>query len=80
MPVPAPQPRRSPDYEPAEADEYFEEDLPSARELASSTPHAELFVYPGDQHLFADSSLPAHAAEAAGTLLDRVRAFLASVP
>lgn len=62
-----------------EADEYFEEDLPSARELASSTPHAELFVYPGDRHLFADSSLPAYDAEAAGTLLDRVRAFLASV-
>ena len=40
-----------------EGDEFFGEDLPAARELASSAAAAELFVYPGDQHLFADSSL-----------------------
>ena len=62
-----------------EGDEFFEEDLPSARELASSTPSAELFVYPGDQHLFADSSLDAYDPEAAELLMTRVRAFLASV-
>jgi len=62
-----------------EADEFFTEDLPAARELVSSTPHAQLFTYPGDQHLFADSSLPAYDPEAAGLLLDRIRAFLASV-
>lgn len=62
-----------------EHDEFFEEDLPAARELVSSAVHAELFVYPGDQHLFADSSLPAYDSEAAGILLERVRAFLASV-
>ncbi|MFC7616264.1 dienelactone hydrolase family protein [Actinokineospora soli] len=62
-----------------EADEFFDEDLPSARDLVRSTPHAELFLYPGDQHLFADSSLPAHDPEAAAVLLERMRSFLASV-
>jgi dienelactone hydrolase len=59
-----------------EGDEFFDEDLPAARELAASTELAELFVYPGDQHLFADSSLPSYDAEAAALLLKRVRAFL----
>jgi dienelactone hydrolase len=62
-----------------EGDEYFDEDLPAARELADSTSSAELFLYPGDQHLFADSSLDAYDAEAAALLLDRVRAFLDTV-
>ncbi|MCG3754626.1 MULTISPECIES: dienelactone hydrolase family protein [unclassified Amycolatopsis] len=62
-----------------ENDEFFEEDLPSARELVSSAENAELFVYPGDQHLFADSSLAAYDPEAAGLLLERVRSFLASL-
>jgi dienelactone hydrolase len=60
-----------------EGDEFFDEDLPAARELASSTDAAELFIYPGDQHLFADSSLDAYDPEASGLLLERVRAFLA---
>lgn len=62
-----------------EGDEFFDEDLPAARELAASTAAAELFVYPGDQHLFADSSLDAYDPEAAGLLMERVLAFLASV-
>jgi dienelactone hydrolase len=62
-----------------EGDEYFDEDLPAARELASSAAAAELFVYPGDQHLFADSSLDAYDPEASALLLERVQAFLASV-
>lgn len=62
-----------------ESDEFFEEDLPAARELAGSTASAELFLYPGDQHLFADSSLAAYDPEAAALLLDRVRTFLASL-
>ncbi|MGW7539101.1 dienelactone hydrolase family protein [Amycolatopsis sp. NPDC054798] len=62
-----------------ENDEYFEEDLPAARELVSSAANAELFLYSGDQHLFADSSLPAYDPEAAGVLLARMRSFLASV-
>lgn len=60
-----------------EGDEFFDEDLPAARELVASATDAELFLYPGEQHLFADSSLDAYDAEAAGLLLERVRAFLA---
>lgn len=62
-----------------ESDEYFEEDLPAARELAASTAAAELFVYPGGQHLFADSSLAAYDPEASALLMERVQAFLTSV-
>lgn len=62
-----------------EFDEFFEEDLPAARALAASTPDAELFLYPGDQHLFADSSLDAYDPDSAALLLERARAFLASV-
>ena len=38
---------------------------------------AELFLYPGDQHYFADSSLPSYDAEATALLTERVLAFLA---
>jgi dienelactone hydrolase len=61
-----------------EHDEFFDEDLPAARDLAASTPDAELFLYPGDAHLFTDSSLSAYDPESAAVLLDRVRAFLAA--
>lgn len=61
-----------------ERDEFFDEDLPAAREFADSNASAELFVYPGDQHLFVDSSLDAYDPEAAALLLERVQAFLAS--
>ena len=36
----------------------------------------ELFLYPGDQHLFADSSLPSYDAEATELMMQRVLAFL----
>ncbi|MFF2271154.1 dienelactone hydrolase family protein [Agromyces sp. NPDC058136] len=62
-----------------EGDEFFDEDLPAARELVASTSDAELFVYPGDQHLFADSSLDAYDPESAALLMERVKAFLAEV-
>ena len=62
-----------------EGDEFFDEDLPAARELAGSTAAAELFVYPGDQHLFADSSLDAYDPEASALLMERVRSFLAAL-
>jgi dienelactone hydrolase len=62
-----------------EGDEFFDEDLPAARELAGSAAAAELFLYPGHQHLFADSSLEAYDPEAAALLMQRVRAFLDSV-
>lgn len=62
-----------------EGDEFFDEDLPAARALANSTAAAELFVYSGDEHLFADSSLDAYDPKASALLLERVRAFLASL-
>jgi dienelactone hydrolase len=62
-----------------EHDEFFEEDLPAARALADSTSDAELFLYPGDSHLFADSSLDAYDAASAALLRDRVTSFLASL-
>jgi dienelactone hydrolase len=52
-------------------------DIEAARELAESVEQAELFLYPGDQHLFADSSLPAYDPEAAGLMRQRVLDFLA---
>ena len=59
-----------------EDDEWAQEDLPAARELAESVVGAELLLYPGDKHLFADSSLPDYDVRAAAQLKDRVLAFL----
>jgi dienelactone hydrolase len=59
-----------------DADPFFEEDLEAAQALVDSTGQAELFLYPGQEHLFADSSLPAYDAAAAALLTERVVAFL----
>jgi dienelactone hydrolase len=61
-----------------DADPFFvdEGDIDAARELVESTEHAELFLYPGDQHYFADSSLPSYDESAATLLEQRVLAFL----
>ena len=59
-----------------EDDPWAEEDLPAARELVGSTDRAELFLYPGNRHLFADSSLQDYDEGAAALLAERVRAFL----
>jgi dienelactone hydrolase len=61
------------------ADPFFAEDLEAARALAASTDDAQLFLYPGEEHLFADSSLPGYDADAAALLTERVLAFLGSV-
>lgn len=63
-----------------DADPFFidEGDVDAARELVASTPDAELFLYPGDQHYFADSSLPSYRREAAALLTSRVLDFLAA--
>lgn len=64
-----------------DADPFFvEEDLPAARALVESTDDAELFLYPGEEHLFADSSLPAYDAAATALLLERVLPFLDLAP
>jgi dienelactone hydrolase len=64
-----------------DADPIFvgEGDVEAAREIVATVPGAELFLYPGDQHYFADSSLPSYDAEATTLLLERVKAFLAAV-
>ena len=63
-----------------ERDPFFglEGDLDAARALVESVgPElGELFVYPGDQHLFTDSSLPSYDAGATALVLERSRALL----
>jgi dienelactone hydrolase len=62
-----------------EEDEWAVEDLPAARELVEPVDGAELFLYPGDRHLFADNSLPDYDEGAAKLLRQRVLAFLENV-
>src|ERR1700686_2076259 len=63
-----------------EADEWvLEGDLDAARELDNTIEGAELFLYPGDRHLFADNSLPAYDEGAAALLTQRVLEFLKDV-
>jgi dienelactone hydrolase len=63
-----------------DADPSFagEGDLDAARELVGQARDAKLFLYPGDQHLFTDSSLPSYDPAAAALLMRRVLAFLDS--
>jgi dienelactone hydrolase len=63
-----------------DADPVFvgEGDVDAARALVASTSQAELFLYPGHEHLFADSSLPSYDADATALLLQRIRTFLRS--
>lgn len=63
-----------------DADPIFvgEGDIDAARALVESTSEAELFLYPGNQHYFADSSLPSYDAEASTLLMQRVLDFLAA--
>ena len=62
-----------------DADPIFvdEGDLDAARALVASVEDAELFLYPGDEHLFLDSSLSAYDAVATAELTARVLDFLA---
>jgi len=64
-----------------DADPYFvdEGDIDAARELVAQADDGELFTYPGDQHYFADSSLPSYRPEAAELLTQRVLEFLGRV-
>ena len=61
-----------------DADPFFvdEGDIDAARELVESAADAELFLYPGDQHYFADSSLPSYDEDATRQLTQRVLEFL----
>ncbi|MGZ8751304.1 MAG: dienelactone hydrolase family protein [Pseudonocardia sp.] len=51
-------------------------DVDIARELDATIPSAELFVYPGDAHLFTDSSLAAFDGNSAALVRERVLEFL----
>jgi dienelactone hydrolase len=64
-----------------DADPIFvgEGDVEAAREIVATVDDAELFLYPGDQHYFADSSLPSYDADATALLTRRVLDFLARV-
>lgn len=65
-----------------DADPFFAEeggDLDAARALVESTEQAELFLYRGKEHLFADSSLPSYDQAAATLLTRRVLSFLEGV-
>lgn len=64
-----------------EGDPFFagEGDIDAARALVDQVDRAELFVYPGDEHLFADSSLPSYDPDAAALLTRRVLGFLDAV-
>jgi dienelactone hydrolase len=63
-----------------DADSFFVDDgdLAAARALVDEAADAELFLYPGEQHLFADSSLSSYDAGASALLTERVLDFLRS--
>lgn len=62
-------------------DPFFmdEGDIDAARALVEEAEDGELFLYPGDQHYFADSSLPSYDPEASALLTQRVLSFLAAI-
>jgi dienelactone hydrolase len=63
-----------------DADLYFvdEGDIDAARALIAEADDGELFLYHGDQHYFADSSLPSYDPQATALLTQRVLQFLAA--
>jgi dienelactone hydrolase len=54
-----------------------EGDIDAARELVAQAEVGELFLYPGDEHYFADSSLPSYDPEATALMTQRMLDFLA---
>ncbi|MGA9159679.1 MAG: dienelactone hydrolase family protein [Actinomycetota bacterium] len=58
-----------------DADPWGEEDRPAAEALVEEADGAELFLYPGSAHLFADPSLEDYDEQAAGLLKERTLAF-----
>lgn len=61
-----------------EADPFFagEGDIDAARALVGAAADGELFLYPGDRHLFSDSGLPSHDERATTQAIRRILAFL----
>jgi dienelactone hydrolase len=62
-----------------EDDEWFKEDMAAAQELVDEAENAELFLYPGNGHVFTDSSLSDFDQEATALLKKRILAFLEPV-
>ena len=62
-----------------DADPIFvdEGDLDAAKVLVAQAADGELFLYPGNAHYFADSSLPSYDPDATALLTRRVLALLA---
>lgn len=64
----------------AEGDEFREAGVPEEFVAeAGKVARAELFLYPGSEHLFADSSLPGYSAKSTATMLQRSLEFLERV-
>ena len=65
-----------------DADPIFvgEGDVDAARALVDEAEVAELFLYPGDQHYFADSSLPSYDPAATRLLTERALGLLSRGP
>lgn len=65
----------------ADADPEFVDsgDIDAARELVAAADDGQLFLYPGDQHLYTDESLPSYDAAATELTTKRVLEFLARV-
>ena len=63
-----------------DADPFFvgEGDIDAAREIVGAAKHGELFLYPGEHHLFSDRSLASYDAAATVLLTHRVLDFLAA--
>jgi dienelactone hydrolase len=51
----------------------------SRREIIANVEGAELFLYPGDRHLFADNSVSDYEPESAALLKQRALSFLERV-
>ena len=62
-----------------EGDPWAEEDRPAAESLVEEAEDAELFLYPGSGHLFADPSLEDYDDQAATLLKDRTLSLLGRV-
>lgn len=64
-----------------DADPFFvgEGDIDAARPVVEASPGLELHLYPGDGHLFFDSSVSDYDAAAAGLVLERSLALLAGL-
>lgn len=62
-------------------DPYFvhDGDLQAAQRLVASSAVANLYLYPGDAHLFADSGVRGFSPGAAGLLMSRILALLSRV-